>query len=285
MDEPSSLETARAGLWTIGSRLCNPRQLLIESYEESDSTTNSFDIDCDDSHCVPIVMGTPRLMPHRRVRSFAMEEESVELDFTDSEDETRHRFDHVISPPHRMQTFSSSEDLPFFNQPASPSSSNSSYDWNSTILSSLSSTPLHVQPFSRSAPSLIVSESEEPLYIEPTERFQYYIEDIEGSEGRSEVIRNFYAAILQRSVPVPRLPTHHYKAGNKLDENANCAVCLEDFEEGEIIMTLPCLHRYHDEHISKWLAKSNYCPLCKASVIISVSSNNDALLLALDPSA
>ncbi|KAF9198687.1 hypothetical protein BGZ49_000415 [Haplosporangium sp. Z 27] len=43
-----------------------------------------------------------------------------------------------------------------------------------------------------------------------------------------------------------------------------CAVCLEDFSDGEEIRILPCHHEFHCECIDPWLTrKSSTCPLCK----------------------
>lgn len=70
-----------------------------------------------------------------------------------------------------------------------------------------------------------------------------------------------------------------------------CAVCLSDFEEGDVLRTLPCAHEFHCECIDPWLvrallragrfrvapaarlpaargqsSRSSLCPLCKQSV-------------------
>ncbi|GJJ75272.1 hypothetical protein EMPS_07630 [Entomortierella parvispora] len=43
-----------------------------------------------------------------------------------------------------------------------------------------------------------------------------------------------------------------------------CAVCLEEFANGDQIRTLPCHHEFHCECIDPWLTrKSSTCPLCK----------------------
>ncbi|CAG8610868.1 1965_t:CDS:2 [Funneliformis mosseae] len=48
------------------------------------------------------------------------------------------------------------------------------------------------------------------------------------------------------------------------DDTDTCAICLEDFENGEEIRELPCKHWYHIECIDPWLTtKSSSCPLCK----------------------
>jgi len=46
--------------------------------------------------------------------------------------------------------------------------------------------------------------------------------------------------------------------------NDTCAICIEDFSDGEEIRKLPCHHEFHYECIDPWLTqKSSTCPLCK----------------------
>jgi hypothetical protein len=51
------------------------------------------------------------------------------------------------------------------------------------------------------------------------------------------------------------------------DDEALCAVCLEDLEPGVSVVALPCAHTYHVECIGGWLATKNNCPQCLATVI------------------
>ncbi|PXF48714.1 E3 ubiquitin-protein ligase SDIR1 [Gracilariopsis chorda] len=46
----------------------------------------------------------------------------------------------------------------------------------------------------------------------------------------------------------------------------HCIICLEDFEHGMKIRTLPCFHRFMAECIDPWLQQQAKCPVCKESI-------------------
>lgn len=41
-----------------------------------------------------------------------------------------------------------------------------------------------------------------------------------------------------------------------------CAVCLCEFDEGEMVRRLPCVHHFHSACIDRWLSLNKRCPLC-----------------------
>ena len=45
-----------------------------------------------------------------------------------------------------------------------------------------------------------------------------------------------------------------------------CAVCLEDFRDGDLVRVLRCFHTFHRECVDKWLARNHLCPICKQDV-------------------
>jgi hypothetical protein len=62
-----------------------------------------------------------------------------------------------------------------------------------------------------------------------------------------------------------KLPLVKFKKGTGMYET--CAVCLEDFEEGEKLRQLPCKHAYHTKCIDPWLTKNRrVCPVCKRKI-------------------
>ncbi|KAB2057713.1 hypothetical protein ES319_A11G185600v1 [Gossypium barbadense] len=65
-----------------------------------------------------------------------------------------------------------------------------------------------------------------------------------------------------------------------------CAICLEDYKDGEILKILPCQHDFHSSCVESWLTKwGTFCPVCKHDMItktayseIKRSSTGDAHL-------
>ena len=42
-----------------------------------------------------------------------------------------------------------------------------------------------------------------------------------------------------------------------------CSICLEEFQIGFEVTSMPCSHVYHGKCIGKWLQTSHFCPLCR----------------------
>ena len=52
----------------------------------------------------------------------------------------------------------------------------------------------------------------------------------------------------------------------KEGESNNCIICLSDFEIGDKVTSLPCLHVFHTDCIKNWLQSKNHCPICKYTI-------------------
>ena len=53
------------------------------------------------------------------------------------------------------------------------------------------------------------------------------------------------------------------------DEEQQCSICLEAFQDKEVVKTLPCLHHFHAGCIEEWLRREGQkvsCPVCKTPV-------------------
>ncbi|XP_078174095.1 E3 ubiquitin-protein ligase At4g11680-like isoform X2 [Carex rostrata] len=55
-------------------------------------------------------------------------------------------------------------------------------------------------------------------------------------------------------------------------ENAECCICLSQYDDGMELRELPCTHHFHCACIDKWLHINATCPLCKYCI---VKINND----------
>ncbi|XP_058056963.1 E3 ubiquitin-protein ligase Iruka isoform X1 [Anopheles bellator] len=52
----------------------------------------------------------------------------------------------------------------------------------------------------------------------------------------------------------------------QVDRKLQCSVCFEDFQSGETVRKLPCLHVYHEPCIIPWLELHGTCPICRKSL-------------------
>ncbi|KAK0393067.1 hypothetical protein QR680_000040 [Steinernema hermaphroditum] len=121
-----------------------------------------------------------------------------------------------------------------------------------------------------SAPSSYVNE----LYANATERDTSAELQL---EGLNEAKRARVLGLLEQ------IPADVYTEATKGD--VECAICMVEFENGDPIRYLPCLHSYHVSCIDDWLLRSFTCPSClepvDSAILSSFTTQNDLNLASL----
>ncbi|TVU27047.1 hypothetical protein EJB05_29625, partial [Eragrostis curvula] len=73
-----------------------------------------------------------------------------------------------------------------------------------------------------------------------------------------------FGAVPASGVAMACLPERTVGEGDEvMVKKAECAVCLEAYEAGETLRTMPCSHGFHEGCIFGWLRVSRLCPLCR----------------------
>jgi len=56
------------------------------------------------------------------------------------------------------------------------------------------------------------------------------------------------------------------KLKSRASEKEDCAVCLECFKLNQVLIHLPCGHKFHSSCLMPWLDNNQHCPYCRAKV-------------------
>ena len=84
---------------------------------------------------------------------------------------------------------------------------------------------------------------------------------------------------------IASLPTRRYRREAEGGESTSCAICLGDFEDGEEVRLLPCMHEFCKGCIDPWIERQSLaaaCPLCKRMLIprrhnVATSGSHDSV--------
>jgi len=72
----------------------------------------------------------------------------------------------------------------------------------------------------------------------------------------------------------PKNESNNRGASDSSESNdQECTICMEEFENGENIRYLPCMHYYHQTCIDNWLMRSFTCPRCMESVDVAIMNS------------
>ncbi|KVI08741.1 NEP1-interacting protein 2-like [Cynara cardunculus var. scolymus] len=106
----------------------------------------------------------------------------------------------------------------------------------------------------RIGPAMLSAVQSQMIAVETSFDVVSNIFDIGGSKGLPEY-------------SVEKIPKITVTSDNNVDdsgERVSCSVCLQDFQLGETVRSLPqCHHMFHLPCIDKWLVRHGSCPLCR----------------------
>ncbi|GLJ07926.1 hypothetical protein SUGI_0077560 [Cryptomeria japonica] len=62
-------------------------------------------------------------------------------------------------------------------------------------------------------------------------------------------------------------------AANYVNAESECSICTEPFRLEEDARQMPChqSHIFHTHCLSRWLERSNSCPICRAPLLRSIT--------------
>ena len=76
-------------------------------------------------------------------------------------------------------------------------------------------------------------------------------------------VRKFRSSLIKQR-PRSRTQTDLYSIDSNLD---TCAICLEEYKDGQELRVLPCQQEFHKKCVDPWLIESRTCPLCLFDVV------------------
>ncbi|KAH3697214.1 RING finger protein 11-like [Dreissena polymorpha] len=103
-----------------------------------------------------------------------------------------------------------------------------------------------------------------PYHHEPSQRAQLYYPSPNVSRPANQLTEEEQIKIAKRLGLISHLPTGIYDGTSK--KGKECAICMCDFNVGENLRILPCMHSYHKECIDDWMMRSFTCPSCMEPV-------------------
>lgn len=76
--------------------------------------------------------------------------------------------------------------------------------------------------------------------------------------------------LLERQTFMPKCKTGKcsWKKPKSTSQQEECPVCLESFQTCQVLIYLPCKHRFHSSCLVPWLNKHCHCPCCRTKISI-----------------
>jgi len=67
------------------------------------------------------------------------------------------------------------------------------------------------------------------------------------------------------------LPREKYEHNHHM-ELVECELCLEEYQDGDELLRMPCMHLFHSKCVGPWLLKSYTCPICNTDANQAIQS-------------
>lgn len=74
-----------------------------------------------------------------------------------------------------------------------------------------------------------------------------------------------------------KLSKHTVTDADILSELGECNITQESFEVGDVMVCLPCEHKYKEDSIVQWLKMHNTCPVCRVEVKTPLAVTDSSL--------
>ncbi|CDW71600.1 zinc finger protein [Stylonychia lemnae] len=65
-------------------------------------------------------------------------------------------------------------------------------------------------------------------------------------------------------IPRSKIQNNHDEMGNPI----NCPICFDQYQVGDLVKEMNCLHNYHHHCIDKWLLDEKRCPVCNSEIVL-----------------
>jgi hypothetical protein len=96
-----------------------------------------------------------------------------------------------------------------------------------------------------------------------------YDEDIDDMENNLDAYDDLYYGRkrgLNKNI-LDNMEISKMKNVEKLDnDKKKCTICLENYQDGDDFIALPCIHIFHANCIKTWLNNNSTCPICKNKI-------------------
>ena len=76
-------------------------------------------------------------------------------------------------------------------------------------------------------------------------------------------LHEHYMPLANRNPPVGNMNYSHCSIPHQNQMEAQCSICLCEFQKREQTHVLPCHHQFHPNCISKWAKQKRTCPISK----------------------